>query len=83
MYILLIDPNVPGNTSQAVIASLGDVMSMFGLPCLFAIKLLRLPKWEVGLCAGLLLLAVALSGMGMTSSLQQLGMAYSKVNPGL
>eukprot|EP00775_Hariotina_reticulata_P008889 gene8889-9067_t len=31
---------------MAVIASLGDVMSMFGLPCLFAIKLLRLPKWE-------------------------------------
>jgi hypothetical protein len=62
---------------KAVIASLGDVMSMFGLPCLFAIKLLRLPQWEVGMCGGLLLLAIALSGVGVVSSMQQLIAAYS------
>lgn len=57
---------------MAVIAALGDIMSMFGLPCLFAIKLLRLPRWEKGLCWVLLVLAVCLSAVGVLSSIQQL-----------
>jgi hypothetical protein len=55
----------------------GDVMSMFGLPCLFAIKLLRLPRWERCLCWGLLVLSSGLSAVGVCSSLQQLAAAYT------
>jgi hypothetical protein len=61
---------------MAVIASLGDVMSMFGLPCLFALKLLKLRKAEAYACWVLLVLAVGLSGCGIFSSVQQLVEAY-------
>lgn len=61
---------------QAVIASLGDVLSMFGLPCLFAVYLLPMKAWESGLCKVLVLLATVLSGLGMYSSVQQLIQAY-------
>eukprot|EP00878_Enallax_costatus_P016196 GHUV01016987.1.p1 GENE.GHUV01016987.1~~GHUV01016987.1.p1 ORF type:complete len:388 (+),score=87.51 GHUV01016987.1:448-1611(+) len=61
---------------MAVIASLGDVLSMFGLPCLFAIYLLPLRTWESGLCKLLVMLATVLSGAGMYASLQQLVEAY-------
>ncbi|WIA35643.1 hypothetical protein OEZ86_004057 [Tetradesmus obliquus] len=61
---------------MAVIASLGDVMSMFGLPCLFALKLLKLRRFEMYSCWVLLVLAVALSGCGIFSSVQQLVEAY-------
>lgn len=63
---------------MAIIASLGDLMSMFGLPCLFAIKLLRMPKWEIGLCGVLAVVSVALSGCGIVSSVQQLIEAFQK-----
>ena len=62
---------------MAVIAALGDVMSMFGLPCLFSIKLLRLKAWEKGVCWVLLVLSVALSSVGVFSSMQQLIEAYA------
>jgi hypothetical protein len=61
---------------MAVIASLGDVMSMFGLPCLFALKLLKLRTAEAYACGVLLVLAVGLSGCGIFSSVQQLIEAY-------
>jgi hypothetical protein len=61
---------------MAVIASLGDVMSMFGLPCLFALKLLKLRRTEAYACGVLLVLAVGLSGCGIFSSVQQLVEAY-------
>jgi hypothetical protein len=61
---------------MAVIAALGDIMSMTGLPCLFSIKLLRLPSWEKGLCWVLLVLSVLLSAVGVFSSVQQLIEAY-------
>lgn len=62
---------------MAVIAALGDIMSMFGLPCLFSIKLLRLSRWEKGLCWVLLVLSVMLSAVGVFSSVQQLIEAYA------
>lgn len=62
---------------MAVIAALGDIMSMFGLPCLFSIQLLRLPRWEKGLCWALLGLSVVLSAVGVFSSVQQLIEAYA------
>lgn len=62
---------------MAVIAALGDIMSMFGLPCLFSIKLLKLSGWEKGLCWVLLMLSVVLSGVGVFSSVQQLVEAYA------
>lgn len=61
---------------MAVIAALGDIMSMLGLPCLFAIKLLRLTREEKGICWGLLVLAVLLSTVGVASAVQQLVEAY-------
>jgi hypothetical protein len=61
---------------MAIIASLGDLMSMFGLPCVFAIKLLRLPTWEVVLCGGLAAAATGLSIVGVVSSVWQLVDAY-------
>lgn len=61
---------------QAVIASLGDVLSMFGLPCLFALYLLPMRRWESGMCRVLVVMATALSGLGMYSSIQQLIEAY-------
>lgn len=63
---------------MAIIAALGDVMSMFGLPCLFSIKLLRLPAWEKSLCWGLLVLSSVLSAVGVFSSVQQLIEAWSQ-----
>jgi amino acid permease len=57
---------------MAVIAALGDVMSMFGLPCLFALRLLPLRRPERWLCRALLMLACALSAAGVFSSVQQL-----------
>jgi hypothetical protein len=65
---------------MAVIAALGDIMSMFGLPCLFAIKLLRLHSFEKGLCWVLLTLSVGLSAVGVFSSVQQLIEAYAGGN---
>lgn len=62
---------------MAIIAALGDIMSMFGLPCLFSIKLLRLPSWEKWLCWVLLVLSVLLSAVGVFSSVQQLIEAYA------
>ena len=62
---------------MAIIASLGDLMSMFGLPCAFAIKLLKLPMWEVVLCGGLAAAATGLSVVGVMSSVWQLVEAYT------
>lgn len=61
---------------QAVVAALGYTMSMFGLPCLFAIKLLGMPRLEVALCGFLVVAATGLSGVGMVSSVQQLILVY-------
>lgn len=61
---------------MAVIASVGDVMSMFGLPCLFALLLLKLTHLEKGICRVLLVLAVGLTAFGIFSSVQQLIEAY-------
>lgn len=47
-------------------------MLQFGLPCLFAIYLVSMPRWETGLCWALVVLAVGLSGAGVVSSMQQL-----------
>lgn len=57
---------------MAVIAALGDIMSMFGLPCLFSLKLLKLSRVESVVCWVLLVLSVGLSGVGVYSSIQQL-----------
>lgn len=60
---------------MAIVASLGDVMSMFGLPCLFALKLLKLNRAEAAACCVLAVVAVLLSGAGLASSVQQLVVA--------
>ncbi|GBF91241.1 hypothetical protein Rsub_03561 [Raphidocelis subcapitata] len=60
---------------MGIIASLGDIMSMFGLPCIFAVRLLKLGRAETALCWALAALAVALSGAGLVSSAQQLAEA--------
>lgn len=57
---------------MAIIASLGDLMSMFGLPCLFSLKLLKLSRAERGLCWVLVVLSVGLSAAGVVSSFQEL-----------
>jgi hypothetical protein len=49
---------------------------MFGLPCIFAIKLLKLGRTETALCCCLAAVAVALSGCGLVSSAQQLVEAF-------
>jgi hypothetical protein len=49
---------------------------MFGLPCLFAIKLLRLGRAETAACWVLAAVAVVLSGCGLFSSIQQLVAAF-------
>jgi hypothetical protein len=51
-------------------------MSMFGLPCLLALKLLKLRTAEAYACGVLLVLAVGLSGCSIFSSKQQLIEAY-------
>ncbi len=53
-------------------------MSMWGLPCLFALKLLRLSKGEQGLCMVLTVLSVVLSGCGVFTSVQQLLQAWQE-----
>ena len=45
---------------------------MFGLPCLFALRLLPLRRAEQWLCRVLLALACCLSAAGVFSSVQQL-----------
>jgi Transmembrane amino acid transporter protein len=57
---------------MAVISSLGDVMSMAGLPCIFALQLLKLSRTEAAVCRVLSVIAVGLSAVGMVCSLQQL-----------
>lgn len=57
---------------MAIIASLGDLASMLGLPCLFSIKLLRLKAPEKALCWLLVVLSVVLSALGIVSSVHQL-----------
>jgi hypothetical protein len=49
--------------------------TQFGLPCIFAVRLLKLGRAEAGLCCALAVLAVALSGAGLVSSAQQLAEA--------
>ncbi len=61
---------------MAIIASLGDLMSMFGLPCLFSLKLLKLGRAERGLCWVLVVLSVALSAAGVVSSFAELAQAF-------
>jgi len=51
---------------------------MFGLPCLFAIKLLKLSRSETAVCWVLLAVAVALSSCGLFSSVQQLVEAFQR-----
>jgi hypothetical protein len=52
--------------------------SMFGLPMLFAIKLGLVGRGEGALCWALAALALALSGAGLFSSVQQLAEAFAK-----
>lgn len=61
---------------MAVLASVGDLMSMFGFPCMFAIKLLKLSRLERGVCWVLASVTVVLSGVGFVIALQQLIAAY-------
>ena len=61
---------------MAVIASLGDLAGMFALPCLFALRLLRLHPAERSACIALAAGSLALSGCGVFSSVQQLIAAW-------
>jgi vesicular inhibitory amino acid transporter len=61
---------------MAIIASLGDLMSMFGLPCLFSLKLLKLGRTERCLCWLLVALSVGLSAAGVLSSFAELAQAF-------
>ena len=49
---------------------------MFGLPCMFAISLLKLGRAEAAACCVLAAVAIALSGAGFVSSVQQLIAAF-------
>ncbi|KAI8474588.1 MAG: transmembrane amino acid transporter protein-domain-containing protein [Monoraphidium minutum] len=62
---------------MAVVASFGDIASMFGLPCVFAIRLLKLRRGEALLCGALAVVAVLLSGAGLVSTAQQLAEALA------
>jgi hypothetical protein len=49
---------------------------MFGLPCLFSLKLLKLGRAERGLCWVLVVLSVVLSAAGVVSSFAELAQAF-------
>lgn len=61
---------------MAIIASLGDLASMFGLPCLFSLWLLELHAVERGLCWVLVVVSLLLSSTGVVSSVWQLVDAF-------
>lgn len=55
-----------------VVASFGNLSAMFLLPCLFSLRLLRLPWYEAGLCWVLVAGSAVLSVLGVVASVQQL-----------
>ena len=66
---------------MAIIAAVGDLTAAYALPALFCLKLsgprLPLPAWQRGLCWALIPVAVALSVLGLGSSLMDL---YQKLS---
>ncbi|KXZ55761.1 hypothetical protein GPECTOR_2g1311 [Gonium pectorale] len=61
----------------AIVASVGDLSLLLAIPCLCALRLLRLRKGERALCWGLTAVAVAVSLVGTVLSVERLVAAAS------
>ena len=67
-------PHTPSSCAQvvALISAVGDLFSAYALPCLFSLKLLKLPGWERALCVLLIPLSAGISLVGVWSSVAEL-----------
>lgn len=59
---------------ESLVAAVGGVSAMFLLPCLFALLLLDMARAEQTLCAVLCGVSLALTGLGVYASVEQLVM---------
>lgn len=57
---------------MGVVSSVGAVSSLFLVPCLLSLQLLKLSWPEAGICVVLCLLSLVLSGVGLYASVEQL-----------
>ncbi|CAL8466173.1 g5709 [Coccomyxa elongata] len=66
------------STVMAIIAALGDLAGAYALPALFVLYLMRhrLPKWERVLCYFVIPISLALSAVGIISSVRELISEY-------